>query len=232
MGLLNIAHRGASGYAPENTRAAFALAIEMGADMIETDVQVTRDGELVLVHDTNVDRVSDGAGPVANFTLAELRCLDLGGWFDPRFSGERVMTLAEFITEFVVRLPAVLEIKAPNAAVPLVEAIVGAGIGERVQVTSFSWSAVLEAHATFGGIAYGFLTPVFDRTTIERCVDAGLDQICPHVDALTPDLVDFAHANRLFVRAYGVSRREQLDGLRASGAEGATVNWPDWLRAG
>ncbi len=232
MGLLNIAHRGASGYAPENTRVAFGLAIEMGADMIETDVQSTRDGELVLFHDTNVDRVSDGAGPVANFTLAELRRLDIGGWYDPQFADERVMTLVEFIVEFVPQVPVVLEIKDAKSAVPLVDAIANAAIGERVQVTSFIWSALLEAQARNSALSYGFLSPIFDRDIIERCVTCGFAQICPHVDMLTPELIELAHTKGLFVRAYGVSRREQLGGLRASGADGATVNWPDWLRAG
>ena len=88
-----IGHRGASGYAPENTRAAFARAIAMGADAIETDVQLTADGQLVLFHDATVERTSDGRGPLADYTLAELRALDLGGWFAPEFAGERELAL-------------------------------------------------------------------------------------------------------------------------------------------
>lgn len=231
MGLLNIAHRGASGYAPENTRAAFALAIEMGAEMIETDVQLTRDGEMVLFHDATVERTSNGTGPVADYMLAELQALDLGSWFEPRFTGERVMTLAEFIGEFVPQIPVVLEIKDARAAVPLIEAIDVAGIGGRVHVTSFLWSALLDAQARNDGLIYGFLSSYFDRDIIDRCVARGFAQICPHVDLLTPELVTEAHAAGLTVRAYGVSRQEQLGLLRSSGADGATVNWPDCLRA-
>ena len=229
MGLLNIAHRGASGYAPENTRAAFALAIEMGADMIETDVQLTRDGEMMLFHDATVERTSNGLGPVGDYTLAELQALDLGSWFDPRFAGERVMTLGEFIEEFVPRIPVVLEIKDARAAVPLTEAIVQAGIGERVHVTSFLWPALIDAQSRNGALVCGFLSRFFDRDIIERCVARGFAQICPHVDSLMPELVTEAHAAGLMVRAYGISRREQIDLLRSSGADGAIVNWPDWV---
>src|SRR5690606_26274520 len=106
-----IAHRGASGYAPENTRAAFEKAIAMDADAIETDVRLSADGHLVLVHDATVTRTTDGRGPVADHTLAELRSLDAGRWLGPQFEGERVATLSELVEEFVPRIPAVLEIK-------------------------------------------------------------------------------------------------------------------------
>lgn len=92
MTVLTIAHRGASDHAPENTRAAFDLAIGIGADMIETDVQVTRDGQTVLFHDQLVNRTSDGMRPLAPHTLAELRAPDLGSLFGPMFAGQRIVT--------------------------------------------------------------------------------------------------------------------------------------------
>ena len=91
------AHRGASGYAPENTWPAFLLACEMGAGGIETDVQVSKDGVLVLFHDTKVDRTTDGSGTVGNLTWAELSRLDAGNWLDARFGGERIVRLDAFL---------------------------------------------------------------------------------------------------------------------------------------
>ncbi|MGC4104760.1 MAG: glycerophosphodiester phosphodiesterase family protein [Thermomicrobiales bacterium] len=226
---LAIAHRGASAYAPENTAAAFDLAIAMGADAIETDVQLTRDGELVLFHDDTVGRTSDGLGPLADYTLAELQALDLGAWFDPRFSGERIVTLATFIETWLPRIPAAIEIKDPRAAVPTARALARDGIRERVEVTSFSWGALLDAQAVDDRLVLGFLSPQFDRGIIARCVARGFAQICPHVDTLDAEMVAAAHAAGLTVRAWGVSKREQIDCLRASGADGATVNWPNWL---
>jgi glycerophosphoryl diester phosphodiesterase len=92
---LRIAHRGASARAPENTLAAFAAAIADGADAVELDVQRTRDGVPVVLHDPTLDRTTDGTGPLAATTLSALRRLDAGAWFDPRFRGERVPTLEE-----------------------------------------------------------------------------------------------------------------------------------------
>lgn len=227
-----IAHRGASGYAPENTRAAFEKAIAMGADAIETDVRLTVEGALVLVHDATVTRTTDGRGPVGDHTLAELRALDAGSWFDPAFAGERVPTLAELIEDFVPRIPVVLEIKDQAATAPTITAIRAAGIENRVEVTSFLWPAVTEARRLAPELVVGFLTPEFDADIIRRCVRRGLAQVCPHVDTLTEELVAEAHDADLTVRAHGVSRREQVDRLFVTGADGATVNWPDWITDG
>jgi glycerophosphoryl diester phosphodiesterase len=222
----NIAHRGASGYAPENTRAAFDLAIGMGADKIETDVQISRDGHLVLFHDTDLDRASDGHGPLADRTLSELGQLDLGAWFDPEFAGQRMLTLQEALDIYLARIPLVLEIKNPRAALPMMAAIPRS---DRIEITSFHWEALLSARAQSATYNFGFLTPAFDTATIERCVAAGLAQICPHVETLTSELVAAAHKTGLIVRAWGVSRRDHIDHLRQTGADGATCNWPDWI---
>ena len=92
---LIIAHRGASGYAPENTMAAFEKALEMGAEGIELDVHLTADGEIVVIHDHTIDRTSDGKGVVGALTLEEIRKYDFGAWFDPKFKGQRIPTLGE-----------------------------------------------------------------------------------------------------------------------------------------
>lgn len=227
--MLNIAHRGASGYAPENTRAAFELAIAMGADMIETDVQLTSDGELVLIHDTTVTRTSNGRGPVGDYRLDELQALDIGRWYGSEFAGERILTLNELILEFLPRIPFVLEIKDPRAAPALVDAIAAAGISEHVHVTSFFWPALLDARAIDASLTLGFLSRAFDEDIIRRCVARGFAQICPHVEGLTTDLVAEAHEVGLIVRALGINERVEIDRLFATGADGATVTWPDWI---
>ncbi|MGQ0676704.1 MAG: glycerophosphodiester phosphodiesterase [Rhodospirillales bacterium] len=90
-----IAHRGASLYAPENTLAAFELAADQGAEAIECDAKLTRDGAVILMHDDTLDRTSTGKGAVRRFDLNAIRALDAGAWFDPRFEGQRVPTLEE-----------------------------------------------------------------------------------------------------------------------------------------
>ena len=92
-----IAHRGASGHAPENTLAAYRLAIELGSHSIEADVQVSSDGHIVAIHDAVLQRTTNGSGSVAESTLEELRAVDAGRWFDRDFAGQRIPTLEEVL---------------------------------------------------------------------------------------------------------------------------------------
>src|SRR5688572_3877757 len=114
-----IAHRGASGYAPENTMAAFRRAVEMGATEVETDVGFTSDGRLLLLHDDTLDRTTSGRGKPEDFTWAELQELDAGSWHDPRLSwdrdyrGERLICLDQLLDEFGSRLTYHIELKRP-----------------------------------------------------------------------------------------------------------------------
>ena len=95
--MLVIAHRGASGHAPENTLAAFRKSLAMGATFIETDLQLSRDARFVAIHDSTVERTTNGKGAVRDLTLADLRRLDAGAWFGSEFVGERIPTLEEVL---------------------------------------------------------------------------------------------------------------------------------------
>lgn len=106
-----IAHRGASAYAPENTLAAFELAVEQGAHWFELDCTLSKDGEVIVIHNGDVDRTTDGKGSVADLTLAELEQLDAGSWFDPKFAGEKLPTLAEALDLAKGRIGVYVEIK-------------------------------------------------------------------------------------------------------------------------
>lgn len=227
-----IAHRGASGYAPENTRAAFDLAIAMGADAIETDLRLTADGHPILFHDAVVDRVSDGQGPVDDHTLDELRRLDFGAWLRPEFAGERILTLDQALADYADRIPFVWEIKDPRATAPLVDRLLAHRLLDRAEVTSFWWYPLLEARARCPdpALRLGFLTPTFEPDTVDRIRRRGFAQICPHVDRLTAARVATAHERGLAVRAWGIDARHQIERLTETGADGATFNWPDWLR--
>jgi glycerophosphoryl diester phosphodiesterase len=118
----NIAHRGASAYAPEHTLAAYELAIKQGADFVEPDLQVTKDGVLVCLHDTTLARTTDakakfpGRSPwrVADFTLAEVQTLDAGAWFDPKFAGQRVPTFQQMLDVVRGKAGVIPETKAPE----------------------------------------------------------------------------------------------------------------------
>lgn len=104
-------HRGASAVAPENTMPAFQTALDMGADGVELDCQLTRDGHLVVIHDSTLKRTTGTDGLVKDYTLSQLRHLDAGGWFNPRFAGERIPTLEDVLALARDRLVVNVEIK-------------------------------------------------------------------------------------------------------------------------
>lgn len=113
MSYLRIAHRGAAGTRPELTRPAFERALEIGVDMIELDVQLTRCGRLVVLHDRHLGRTLAGEGPVRERTLAELQALDAGAWFDPRWSGAIVPSLDDALAWSAGQAELNVEIKSP-----------------------------------------------------------------------------------------------------------------------
>jgi len=131
---LRVAHRGASAYAPENTLEAFALAIEQGAEVLELDVHLTRDTEVVVIHDARVDRTTDGRGEVQAMTLAEIKALDAGGWFGERWRDVHIPTLREVLERFAGQAWIDIELKAgiamsfpsrPSAPPPVHDALPG-----------------------------------------------------------------------------------------------------------
>lgn len=148
-----IAHRGFSAVAPENTLAAVRAAIEVGADMAEIDVTLSADGHVVVIHDETLDRTTDGRGEVADFRLAELKTLDAGAWFGPRFTGERIPTLDEVLAEVRGRILLNVEIKSEAVGRGIVDEVAAAvqvrRMSDRVIVSSFSPTA-LEAMRTAG----------------------------------------------------------------------------------
>jgi glycerophosphoryl diester phosphodiesterase len=111
------AHRGASRIAPENTMAAFSAAVELGADGLELDIHLSRDGIPVVIHDESLERTTDGRGLVADASLEQVQQLDAGGWFSPDFMGESLPTLAEVLSAFSGKLRLNLELKELSAGV-------------------------------------------------------------------------------------------------------------------
>ena len=118
---LNVAHRGASALAPENTIAAFDRAVEVEADVLELDLHLSRDGELVVIHDDTLDRTTDGHGPVNERSLEELKRLDAGRWFGEGFAGQRIPMLDEVLDRYARKVPLALEIKAGSTFFPGIE---------------------------------------------------------------------------------------------------------------
>ncbi|GJI60599.1 MULTISPECIES: glycerophosphodiester phosphodiesterase [Bacillus] len=118
-----IAHRGSSSAAPENTIAAFDVAVEQGADYIELDVQMTMDQHVVVIHDDTVERTTNGNGLVKSYTLDQLKKLDAGSWFDQQYTNERIPTLQEILERYSQRIGILIEIKHPKRQIGIEKAV-------------------------------------------------------------------------------------------------------------
>ncbi|WP_431794647.1 glycerophosphodiester phosphodiesterase [Bacillus altitudinis] len=118
-----IAHRGSSSAAPENTIAAFDVAVKQGADYIELDVQMTMDQHVVVIHDDTVDRTTNGNGLVKSYTLDQLKKLDAGSWFDQQYTNERIPTLQEILERYSQRIGILIEIKHPKRQIGIEKAV-------------------------------------------------------------------------------------------------------------
>jgi glycerophosphoryl diester phosphodiesterase len=228
-----IAHRGASSYAPENTFAAFDLAIQMGASHLELDVHFTRDSHIVVIHDETVDRTTDGTGPVTSHTLAALKALDAGSWFEGKFSGERIPTFGEVLQRYKGRVHIHTEIKGHSAGLSqqTVDLVRRHGMEERVTITSFQKARLEETRAHAPELPIGWLVAEVTDAVIAQARVMRLTQICPRANTVTPELVHRLHAEGFVVRAWGVATEDLMRQVVKAGADGMTVNFPDKLVA-
>lgn len=253
-----VAHRGASAYAPEHTFAAYDLALEQGADYIEQDLQLTSDGELVVLHDETLDRTARGpaescTGPVHTKTLEQLRQCDVGSWFneahpelvDPAFAGLRIPTMREVIERYGDDARYYIETKAPDAQPGMEEALLDlldetkltgerAARSRQVIVQSFSAESLQRIHDRQPDLPLVLLlstsgTPI----AASRLDDAaelaiGIGPAAVNVDAA---LVEAAHERCLDVHPYTVDDPTTMTTLLAAGVDGMFTNAPDVLLA-
>jgi glycerophosphoryl diester phosphodiesterase len=228
-----IAHRGASSYAPENTFAAFDLALRLGARHLELDVQTTVDSHVVVIHDDTVDRTTNGAGPVAGYTLAALQALDAGARFGTAFPGERIPLFEDVLERYRGRAHLHVELKGRSNDLTrrTVGLIRAHGMTADVTVTSFQKVRLEEARACAPEIPAGWLVREITDTVVGDAQVLGLAQLCPRADIVTRDLVDCLHAEGFIVRAWGVANEELMRSMVEAGADGMTVNFPDRLIA-
>lgn len=232
-----VAHRGASGYAPENTMAAFRRAAEMGAGFIETDMHLTRDAHVVAIHDSTLDRTTNGHGPVQLRKLEEVRALDAGAWFGSRenesFAGERVPTLEEILTFARDRdVCFFLEIKS-DAGWGVEHAVVATlrdfAEAARVVILSFDPSTLEAVRRLNEMMMTGYLCEHPSNDLVKRAVMYGARQLAPRGDLITPDLVNTAHRAGLQVVTWTINEPEQMRRLIAAGVDGIMTDYPDRL---
>ncbi len=232
-----IAHRGASSYAPENTFAAFDLAVEMGISDIELDVQFTSDSHIIVIHDETLGRTTNSTGPVSGLTLAQIRSLNAGSWFDERFSNERIHTLSDVFERYKNKLRFHIEIKPKEArglASKTCDVVRQHGLTDTTTITSFWKPWLIESRSYAPEIPTGWLVPLgyeaeWDDTIIEEALQARFTQICPRASLISSDLVRTLHDNGFEVRCWGVFNEELMVNVVESGTDAMTINFPDKL---
>jgi glycerophosphoryl diester phosphodiesterase len=233
--VLVIAHRGASGNAPENTLAAFRKAIALGASFIETDLQLSRDARFVAIHDATVNRTTNGQGAVHDMALADLRKLDAGSWFGSEFAGERIPTLEE-ILEFSKKNDVVfyLEIK-PGGSWGGEHALIGSlresGEIPRTVVISFDPSIVLSLRKIEPTLMTGLLYDGQIESPLDKAVAIGARQLVVRGDLVTPALISEAKKKDLQVVCWTVNHPAHMRLLAAAGVDGIMSDYPDRLVA-
>lgn len=230
-----IAHRGASGHAPENTMAAFQRAVELGVGFIETDLQLTRDARFVAMHDATLERTTNGTGTVHEHTLAELKKLDAGKWFDREFMGQEIPTLEE-ILDFSRKNDVIfyLEVKYDSALGmhhSLVAALARLGDAARSIVISFDEHTLAALRQVDSALMMGLLIDNPSTDQPKTAIELGVRQICPRADLVTVDLVDAAHRLDLQVATWTVDEPAQIRAMVAAGVDGIMTNFPDRLQA-
>ena len=171
------AHRGDPESGPENTLAAFNSAVALGVDYIETDVQRTADGVLVLLHDDELDRTTNGSGPVARATAEHVLALDAGRWFDPKFSGERIMTVDEFVVwvEEHDDLGAEIDIKTTGIGGELADQLRRSPAKSRFALCSSIGDELADAKQSYPDIPCFLILEDPGRDPIERVRACGAD---------------------------------------------------------
>lgn len=234
-----LAHRGANKHAPQNTLPAFLKAIELGADGVENDVHLTRDGELVICHNYTIDETSDGTGSISDYTLAELKQFDFGSYFSPAFAGTRIPTLHEFL-EIAAPFSVInVEIKSPESGEKeivrkTIDCVKEHKLFDRLIISSFDPRLLVEAKeidpATRTGFLYSPDSPVIEQVyddPIAYAKSIKADALHPLIAYVDEEYLEDAHKAGLIVNPWTVNLEEAMRLCGAWGSDGIITDVPD-----
>jgi glycerophosphoryl diester phosphodiesterase len=229
---LVVGHRGARGLAPENTIAAFELGRNLGADIIELDVHVSNDGHVVVMHDSMVDRTTDGSGAIADMSVGEIKTLDAGSWFEARFAGERVPTLVETLEWSAGQVPLAIELKG-GFELGLVEKVIERlwhyDMANNVILISFDHRALQHVKALSSEVRTGILYSARMVDTVAVARQAGADALHPNWHWVDAELIREAHVAGLSVSVWTVNEPEDMRALIDMGVDSIGTDYPDRL---
>ncbi len=232
-----IAHRGASGLAPENTIAAMKMAINFGCDGIETDLQLTKDGEVVVFHDWSVERTTDGKGEIKDLTFEEILKLDNGSWFGTEFKGERVARLEELLEVIPENLIINLELKSQAYdSRGLEEKVIGIlnkkNREKNIIISSFSHESLMrvreiDKHIKLGLLYEGYL---IDLPKYIHNLDIDIYSIHPGVSHVDEKFVKQIHEIGLKAYVWTVNDKKSAERMESYGIDGIITNYPNLLK--
>jgi glycerophosphoryl diester phosphodiesterase len=240
---LNIAHRGASADAPENTMAAFLLAEKQGADMIELDVHFTKDGQVVVMHDNSLDRTTNGKGKIIDCNYSDLKKLDAGIKFSSKFKGERIPLLEDVIKN--TQLPLLIEVKRSGRKFRGIEKKIIKIISEhhaehRCFIQSFETSVLknfkaLNAHLPLYKLVTGNI-PILplhidSKLQVGKITRYKWEAINPNHLFVTKSLVKKIHAKNKKIYTWTVNKKEDMKKLIDYGVDGIITNYPAVLKS-
>ncbi|AKG33579.1 glycerophosphodiester phosphodiesterase [Paenibacillus durus] len=234
--ILNFAHRGASAVCPENTMAAFRRSLTLGATGIETDVQMTRDGELVLIHDEELSRTTNGSGYVKDKTLEELRALDAGAWFgDGSFTGEKIPRLEELL-ELLQERDTILNIELKNGVFlypgmeeKVIAAVRDYGMSSRVVISSFNHYSLAYIKKLAPDLETGILYMEGLYRPWEYAATVGAKALHAYHLAVLPEFVRDAAQSGVVYHPFTVNDPQRMEFLIDAGVAGIITDVPDVL---
>lgn len=228
-----IAHRGASAVAPENTMCAFRKALQLGADALELDVHLTRDGQVVVIHDEDIRRTSNGKGLVKDFTLEQLRQYDFGSWFSSEYRNEPIPTLEEVLALLAERKEWInIELKNGTFRYEGLEQKVWNlvkqyGMEERTVISSFNHYSLLEMKRIAPDIRTGPLYVAGLVNAWEYATKLGAYAIHPQFYSVVPEIVQECKAHGVAIHAFTVDDEPMIAYMGRLQIEGVITNVPD-----
>lgn len=233
--LINFAHRGASAVCPENTMAAFAKGLELGATGIETDVQMTKDGKLVLIHDESVTRTTGAEGLVQDYTYEELSKLDAGSWFGEAFQGERIPLLEELL-ELTKSHGTIVNIELKNGHIQypelekrVIEVVRNYKMSEQIVISSFNHYSLVECKNIDPDIRTGLLYGEGLYKPWEYAKLAKADALHAYHQAVLPEWVEEAQQSGVVYHPWTVNTEERMKDLIHAKVAGIITDYPDVL---
>lgn len=234
--MLNIAHRGFSEFYPENTMLAFEKALDYGSTAIETDVQITKDGELILIHDEILDRTTNGHGLVNNYTYKELRKLDAGSFKNKDFSNCKIPSLKELLS-LIKDKNIILNLELKNSIIfyknieeKVISSICEENVENKIVISSFNHGSINKVKSLNPNIKTGLLFKEKIQNIDQYCKEKKPNCLNLYYKKITNNFLTEAHKKKFLINCYTVNDKSSMENLIKMNVDGIITNRPDILK--